>query len=284
MFSYRHGFHAGNHADVLKHMVVVQLFEHLLQKTNPSGVDTHAGGGLYDLTSGYATKSGESLEGIHALWPFAPRPVPRPSSSLTWTRFRPSTTKTRCTGTPARQQIAAQMMREGDHLRLFELHPSEIKLLEGHFAQCAVASAFNKPTVFWVSGLPAPAPDVAWSTSTHRTKSKTTTVALQTLRESVQRFATGTYAIWYPEVARRESQRSPDNSSGWPPKCPRSTGCTPHCAAKALPAMAWVYLAAACSSSTPWTLYDRLAEALPWLVETIGIDEHAAYTLEAQQS
>ena len=58
MFSYRHGFHAGNHADVLKHMVLVQVLEHLLQKDKPFWViDTHAGGGLYDLTSGYATKS-----------------------------------------------------------------------------------------------------------------------------------------------------------------------------------------------------------------------------------
>ena len=79
MFSYRHGFHAGNHADVLKHMVLVQVLEHLLQKDKPFWVmDTHAGGGVYDLTSNYATKSGEFEGGIARVWPSG-RNAPVPS-------------------------------------------------------------------------------------------------------------------------------------------------------------------------------------------------------------
>jgi 23S rRNA A2030 N6-methylase RlmJ len=69
MFSYRHGFHAGNHADVLKHTVLVQLLHHMAQKDKAFWViDTHAGGGLYDLAAGYATKSGEAEAGIHKVW------------------------------------------------------------------------------------------------------------------------------------------------------------------------------------------------------------------------
>ena len=65
MFSYRHGFHAGNHADVLKHMVLVAVLKHLTAKpTAISVVDTHAGAGLYDLTSDEASRSGEWLTGI----------------------------------------------------------------------------------------------------------------------------------------------------------------------------------------------------------------------------
>ena len=61
MFSYRHAFHAGNHADVLKHMVLVQLLAYLNQKDTPYMViDTHAGAGTYALDSDFASKSAES--------------------------------------------------------------------------------------------------------------------------------------------------------------------------------------------------------------------------------
>jgi 23S rRNA (adenine2030-N6)-methyltransferase len=69
MFSYRHAFHAGNHADVLKHMVLVHLFRYFKQKDKPFWfIDTHAGAGGYDLRGDYARKSGESAHGIGQLW------------------------------------------------------------------------------------------------------------------------------------------------------------------------------------------------------------------------
>ena len=77
MLSYRHGFHAGNHADVLKHVVFVQLLEALTQKDKPLRVvDTHAGAGSYSLESGYATKNAEYESGIARLWSRANLPAP----------------------------------------------------------------------------------------------------------------------------------------------------------------------------------------------------------------
>ncbi len=65
MLSYRHGFHAGNDADVLKHVVLVQLLEHLTKKPAPLWIiDTHAGAGLYSLESGYATRNAEYERGM----------------------------------------------------------------------------------------------------------------------------------------------------------------------------------------------------------------------------
>ena len=65
MFSYRHGFHAGNHADVLKHAVLIAVLKHLTAKPTPiSVVDTHAGAGLYRLDDDFANTSGEAREGI----------------------------------------------------------------------------------------------------------------------------------------------------------------------------------------------------------------------------
>ena len=68
MFSYRHAFHAGNHADVLKHMVLIATLRHLLQKEAALLVlDTHAGAGLYRLDGDYASTSAESADGIARL-------------------------------------------------------------------------------------------------------------------------------------------------------------------------------------------------------------------------
>ena len=85
MFSYRHGFHAGNHADVLKHMVLIAVVKHLTAKpTAISVVDTHAGAGLYRLDSDFAGTSGEALDGIVKLlaspWP----PSHHPCWPTTW--------------------------------------------------------------------------------------------------------------------------------------------------------------------------------------------------------
>ena len=69
MFSYRHGFHAGNHGDVLKHLILVQLLQHMGSKDTPyTVVDTHAGAGCYSLEAGsYAAKNAEYGSGIGRL-------------------------------------------------------------------------------------------------------------------------------------------------------------------------------------------------------------------------
>ena len=65
MFSYRHAFHAGNHADVLKHMVLIATLKHLTEKDAAlTVIDTHAGAGLYRLDGDYASTSGEAADGI----------------------------------------------------------------------------------------------------------------------------------------------------------------------------------------------------------------------------
>ena len=69
MLSYRHAFHAGNHADVLKHFVLMQVLAHTAQKDKPFWyIDTHAGAGRYSLETGYATQNAEYESGIAKLW------------------------------------------------------------------------------------------------------------------------------------------------------------------------------------------------------------------------
>ena len=70
MFSYRHAFHAGNHADVLKHLTLVATLRHLMRKDSPlTMIDTHAGAGIYRLDAEAAQTSGEALAGIARLAP-----------------------------------------------------------------------------------------------------------------------------------------------------------------------------------------------------------------------
>ncbi|HQZ30849.1 MAG TPA: 23S rRNA (adenine(2030)-N(6))-methyltransferase RlmJ [Arenimonas sp.] len=81
--NYRHGFHAGNHADVLKHLVLVTLLDALKRKDAPFFVlDTHAGRGRYDLTGGQATKTGEAKSGIRKVWAAKPAGPPALASFL----------------------------------------------------------------------------------------------------------------------------------------------------------------------------------------------------------
>ena len=288
MFSYRHGFHAGNHADVLKHMVLVQVLEHLLHKDKPFWViDTHAGGGVYDLTSGYATKSGEFESGIATLWPMRKdKSIPEAVRSLL-KQVQTLNEGDELKWYPGSPQIEAQMLREGDHLRLYELHPTEIKLLESHFDSVRRGVSIQHADGF--AGLrgslpPPPRRGLIHIDPPYEIKEDYRRV-LQTLQDAVSRFSTGTYAIWYPEVARRESLQ-------FPAQLKRLAGDMPkvdwlHATLRVKGAErdgVGLYGSGMFIINPPWTLYDRLAKALPWLVETIGQDDHAAYTLEAQQS
>jgi 23S rRNA (adenine2030-N6)-methyltransferase len=81
MFSYRHAFHAGNHADVLKHTTLIALMKYLTQKdTALTVIDTHAGAGLYRLDGDYTETSGEALEGILKLLAKPLAEAPKPGS------------------------------------------------------------------------------------------------------------------------------------------------------------------------------------------------------------
>jgi 23S rRNA (adenine2030-N6)-methyltransferase len=69
MLSYRHGYHAGNYADVLKHAMLIQVLKALQKKDKPYVyIDTHAGAGAYSLTDEFAQKTGEYLQGVAKLW------------------------------------------------------------------------------------------------------------------------------------------------------------------------------------------------------------------------
>ena len=119
MLSYRHAFHAGNHGDVIKHLVLVNVLEYLLRKEAPVlYIDTHAGAGNYHLDNAQARKTGEAAEGISALDLAA-----LPQSAESYTNLIHGYLRQR--QYPGSPRIAADILRRGDKLRLFELHPTD---------------------------------------------------------------------------------------------------------------------------------------------------------------
>jgi 23S rRNA (adenine2030-N6)-methyltransferase len=125
--NYRHGFHVGNFADVLKHVVVTAVLDALRRKDTPFRViDTHAGRGWYDLASEQARRSPEWRDGVGRLWE-APDPPHLVQMWLDVLRAaNPEGTLGAYPGSPV---LAQRLMRPQDRLRLCELHPEEHDLL-----------------------------------------------------------------------------------------------------------------------------------------------------------
>lgn len=287
MFSYRHGFHAGNHADVLKHLVLVQLLQHLMQKEKPLWViDTHAGGGGYDLTAGYATKNAEFETGIGALWTRDDWPQAVASYLEQVRALNPDGALRLYPGSP---QIAAQMLREHDHLRAFELHPTESRLLGAYFdAQPrAVSRRVSVQATDGFAGLkavlpPPPRRALVLIDPPYEDKGDYRKV-IHALKDALKRFATGVYAVWYPQVQLIESREFPhqlqrlaqQSGTGW-----LHTSLT---VKAAVPGGHGLHGSGVFVFNPTWTLSDSLREALPYLLEVLGQDEAADYELRYSQ-
>ena len=122
MLSYQHMYHAGNLADIHKHVVLTELLTRLTQKEKPlTYMETHAGRGVYDLACGEALKTGESAEGIEAFLKKGKLPDAHPYVTLI-KRMRSEIRPTLYPGSPF---IAEALLRPTDDIVLMELHPRE---------------------------------------------------------------------------------------------------------------------------------------------------------------
>src|SRR6478735_4834410 len=134
MLSYRHAFHAGSFADVVKHAILVQVLRHVVRKPKPVYVlDTHAGAGSYRLDTPMAAKTGEFRAGIGRLLA-APGPWPElVAPYLELVRAANPGGELRCyPGSPA---LARALLRPQDRLELVELHSTDHALLAASAAE-----------------------------------------------------------------------------------------------------------------------------------------------------
>jgi 23S rRNA (adenine2030-N6)-methyltransferase len=290
MFSYRHAFHAGNHADVLKHTVLIQILQYLNQKDAPYMViDTHAGAGVYALDSDFASKNAEYESGIARLWDRKDLPEALADYVALIKAMNPSGKMRYYPGSP---YCAEKIMREQDRLRLFEMHPSEGKILEDNIrkleahaaAQGQSAGRGKRIQVQRGDGfhglkalLPPPSRrGLVLIDPPYEDKDDYRKVRVA-LTDALSRFATGTYAVWYPVLNRNESRQLPDKL-------------------KQLPCKEWLDVTLSVSGpmpdgfglrssgmfvlNPPWTLEKTLRDIMPYLVDVLGTDSAAEFTLE----
>jgi 23S rRNA (adenine2030-N6)-methyltransferase len=204
MLSYRHAFHAGNHADVLKHYVFSLVLAYFNQKDKPYWViDTHAGAGMYALGGEFAQKNAEFENGIGRL--IAAKNLPETLADFVTLikSFNENNTLNVYPGSP---KIAEALLRREDKLRLFELHPSDYKLLIENFRGKGRQTKIEMQDGF--AGIKAclPPPSkraVVLIDPPYELKEDYQRV-VDCIYNSLRRFATGTYMIWYPLLQRPE--------------------------------------------------------------------------------
>lgn len=136
MLSYRHAFHAGNVADVLKHLVLVNTLHYATRKDAPLFyLDTHAGAGLYALDSEEAVKTSEAQAGILALDFDTLTAGLDADSADVLDRYHqlvaPFLARQQYPGSPL---LASSLLRKQDHLHLCERHPADSAILQKHTA------------------------------------------------------------------------------------------------------------------------------------------------------
>ncbi|MBD3814817.1 MAG: 23S rRNA (adenine(2030)-N(6))-methyltransferase RlmJ, partial [Betaproteobacteria bacterium] len=130
--NYRHAFHAGNHADVLKHLVLSRIFALLARKEAPLAyLDSHAGVGLYDLAGDQASRTGEWLQGIARIWQAETRPALLDDYLGVIRQLNPDGALRYYPGSP---ELARQLTREQDRLQLNEKHPEDGALLKDNMS------------------------------------------------------------------------------------------------------------------------------------------------------
>jgi 23S rRNA (adenine2030-N6)-methyltransferase len=290
MFSYRHAFHAGSHADILKHLITIQLVQYLQEKPGAlSIVDTHAGAGLYNLQDGFAAISQESVGGIVRLKDYLASTGKRVPESVA--NFLACIAMENATEQvalyPGSPFIMARLLRPQDRLRLFELHPNEIDILRSNMNQLGLdkqidiyaADGFSR-----LKGLLPPPSRRGLVLIDPSYEDKQDYRHLEScLEEALGRFATGCYAIWYPVIARRESIALPDRLKGIA-KAHQRTWLRAELRIENTPGERRLQASGMLIINPPWTLHDHLKDALPILKNALGLDSGSGYTLQSSEA
>ena len=286
MLSYRHAFHAGNHADVLKHFVFAQTLAYFNQKeSNYWVVDTHAGAGLYALESEFAQKNAEWKNGIFKTVKSANlTPELKQFIGLIQILNGFETAKNTVLQTyPGSPKIAEYFLRVRDKLRLFELHPADHKILLKNFAQQSRQTKIEMLDGF--AGIKACLPPptkraVVLIDPPYEMKDDYQRV-VACIKDSLARFASGTYIIWYPLLQRPEPLQMVEklknlNRNNWLDVTlsieePSQDGFG-------------MFGSGLFIINPPWTLPNTLEDNMPVLRDILALDSHANFTLSHQIS
>jgi 23S rRNA (adenine2030-N6)-methyltransferase len=276
MLAYRHAFHAGNHADVLKHVVLVHVLRHMNLKDKAYRmVDTHAGGGVYALDSPQAQRKGEYRHGIARLWSRSDLPEGVADYVQLVRRLNPDGLLRQYPGSPS---LARMLLRAQDQLRLLELHPSEHDALHAMLGVSKGVEVKKADGFTALKGqLPPPSRRALVLIDPSYEGHDDYGHVLEALREALQRFAEGVYLVWYPQVQKHGAAPMLQGLKSLAPK-----GWLHARLSLQLPdAQGFGLLGSGVFViNPPHTLHSQLQAELPWLVAALGQYDGAHHLLE----
>ncbi len=279
MLSYRHAFHAGNHADVLKHFVQYLILDYFNQKDKAYFyIDTHSGAGVYDLQSEQAQKVGEFVDGIARLRSALSLSAPLAEFVAHLRGYLPN--EHLYGGSP---WLAQSLLRETDKLRLFELHPTDFQHLINNMREANLGRRALIKQEDGFAGLiallpPATRRAVVLIDPPYEQKQDYARV-VQTLKEALKRFEQGCYAVWYPCLSRAESRDLPKQLQKLYPQSylhvqlqvhtPRADGFGMHGSGMFI-------------INPPYVLPELLQQTMPELTALLAQDDGARFELDFQ--
>ncbi len=275
MLSYRHGFHAGNFADVLKHTVLVHILEYMTQKDKPLRIiDTHAGAGVYKLNGPQAQKNREFDNGIGHLWSSEQTPA---AIARLVELVRTVNSGEQLQLYPGSPLITQTLMRPIDRLFLHELHPADFQFLRDCMRDDKRIKVEHEDGFAGLQAL-LPPPErraLVLLDPSYEVKSDYQLLIKQLL-QAHKRFATGTYAIWYPVVLRQriDEMELALKKSGIKNIQLMEFGLQSDNPEYGMTASGMIVI------NPPWTLWGAMEEALPWLVENLSENDSGFYRLE----
>ncbi|OCG58162.1 rRNA methyltransferase [Gilliamella sp. Nev5-1] len=275
MLSYRHSYHAGNHADVLKHVVLTLCIESLKEKEKSFlYLDTHSGAGRYLLRGEHAEKTGEYLSGINLIWQQANIPELLNSYISVLKRYNPFDKLKYYLGSPL---IAKQLLREQDKLNLTELHPTDYPLLRQEFNKDKRTKVLREDGFAQLKSKlpPSSRRGIILIDPSYEIKDDYQRIPAA-LFEAYKRFATGVYLIWYPVVSRTQTQKMIDNivNLGIKRISQFELAIKPDSNQKGMTASGMIVI------NPPWKLHEQMLTIMPWLKTTLDIHKTGSFIIK----
>ncbi len=279
MLSYRHSFHAGNFADVLKHIVQVEIIDYFTQKDKVFDyIDTHSGAGLFNLSSEHANKTGEYLNGIGKLKQADFPELSRYFAAIDAHNVKPLTPNASAAGNleyyPGSPVIAQQFLRHDDKAWLFELHPTDFDLLSENIRQSRRVRVKQGDGFQGLMSVIPPVSRRAFVLIDPPYEIKTDyQKVFTTVAKAHKKFASGTYAIWYPVVDRHRIDKLEKSfiNSGIRDIQRFELGLSADTEGRGMTSSGMIVI------NPPWTLMKKMNELLPKLVKALDENKAAFY-------
>jgi 23S rRNA (adenine2030-N6)-methyltransferase len=219
--NYRHAFHAGNHADVLKHVALLALCDTLMSKASPMFFwDVHAGAGVYDLAGDEAVKTGEADAGVAKVKALSTEPLQKYLDAIAACKAQFGANYY-----PGSPWLIQSRMREGDRLACTELHSEVVPLLRAAMKGDRRIAIHQADGYSQVRALLPPKDGVnrlnrgiVLLDPPYEAQLAEFTAAFAMVTEAMQRWAQGTYVLWYPIKRRRDLARIYRDAAALPAK------------------------------------------------------------------